>query len=439
MATLAAPLFALTSSKSKFVWTEEAEKSVQALKQALMSTPVLARYDHDLETRVTTDASLIGLGAVLEQKHGDTWRPVGYWSRKLLDAETRYSATDLEWLAVVEALSRAWRHQLEDIHVTVRSDHAALARELTRSADDRTVTPRQSRWIERLMPFHITFEYIPGKENVVSDALSRYPSLATYSFSLTLIHPYFLGILARIAFIARGDTNYQELMTKVIQREADQSAMGHTIPAPISLEEIAANPDRSQLELNPDQVSLHLGEPDREVYPLSDRSRQDLPLPEVIANRDLNDQGQRWSEIVLANLPVRACSCFASLRNADRQNQAIAGPRRKASRTNQPRNESETRSGRQNYAQQDPNAQLMRREPLIELDRIGLPRRTFDSDGTLLPNIPVLPRFRRSEWGIPDDEPATHTRHGGNWVFDSPRPTRTTRNQARRSALRRPR
>ena len=26
------------------------------------------------------------------------WRPVAYWSRKLRDPETRYSATDLEWL-----------------------------------------------------------------------------------------------------------------------------------------------------------------------------------------------------------------------------------------------------------------------------------------------------------------------------------------------------
>ena len=65
---------------------------------------------------------------------------------------------------------------LEDIHITVRSDHAALARKLSKSVHDPPISPRQARWIERLMPFHIDFEYVPGKENVVSDALSRYPA-----------------------------------------------------------------------------------------------------------------------------------------------------------------------------------------------------------------------------------------------------------------------
>ena len=71
VATLAAPLFPLTSPKKQVVWSEVAEVAVTELKRALASTPVLARYDRDLETRVTTDASLVGLGAVLEQQHGD--------------------------------------------------------------------------------------------------------------------------------------------------------------------------------------------------------------------------------------------------------------------------------------------------------------------------------------------------------------------------------
>ena len=56
-----------------------------------------------------TDASKIGLGAVLEQYHDTGWRPVAFWSRKLHDAETRYSTTEREWLVVVEAVSRRWK------------------------------------------------------------------------------------------------------------------------------------------------------------------------------------------------------------------------------------------------------------------------------------------------------------------------------------------
>ena len=218
VATLAAPLFPFTSAKKTLQWTDAAEAAVLALKEALSTTPVLARYDRDLDTRVTTDVSITGLGAVLEQQHGEVWRPVGYWSRKLIDAETRYSATDLEWLAVVDSVSRTWRHLLEDIPFTVRSDHAALERKLTKSAHDPPISPRQARWIEKLMPFHITFEYIPGRENTVSDALSRYPALKNFTFTLSLITPQTMGVLGRIAFVARGDPKYQELMLRVLSK-----------------------------------------------------------------------------------------------------------------------------------------------------------------------------------------------------------------------------
>ena len=223
VATIAAPLFPLTSNKKHIEWNEEMEESVKALKDSLTKTPLLARYDRDLATRVVTDASVVGLGAVLEQLHGEVWRPVAYWSRKLIDAETRYSATDLEWLAVVESVSRVWRHLLEDIPITVRSDHAALARKLSKSVHDPPISPRQARWIEHLMPFHIDFEYVPGKENVVSDALSRYPApdSSITTASLSLIVPQALGMLTRISIASRDDKKYQELLEKVVARTTE--------------------------------------------------------------------------------------------------------------------------------------------------------------------------------------------------------------------------
>ena len=112
-ATLAAPLFALTSAKKEFAWTPECEDAVRRLKEAMNSAPVLVRWRADLPTRVVTDASKVGIGAALEQRHSEGWRPVAFWSRKLKDPETRYSATDLEWLAVVAAVIRVWHWFLE--------------------------------------------------------------------------------------------------------------------------------------------------------------------------------------------------------------------------------------------------------------------------------------------------------------------------------------
>ncbi|CAF1143451.1 unnamed protein product [Brachionus calyciflorus] len=57
-----------------------------------------------LNTRLETDASDIGLGAVLSQKRDGEWKPIAYWSRQLIKSEQNYSATEKEALAIVEAM-----------------------------------------------------------------------------------------------------------------------------------------------------------------------------------------------------------------------------------------------------------------------------------------------------------------------------------------------
>ena len=143
------------------------------------------------------------------------WKPVAFWSRKLKDAETRYSVTDIEWLAVVEAVSLVWRHFLEDIPFVVRSDHKALERKLHKSAHDPPISGRQARWIERLMPFALTYEYIPGEENQVADALSRYPYSITLN-TITVMHSKLAGILPRLKLAAEQDSAYQRVVEQVI-------------------------------------------------------------------------------------------------------------------------------------------------------------------------------------------------------------------------------
>ena len=48
--------------------------------------------------QVKLDASGTAVGAVLEQQHGDVWHPVEYFSKRLNDTESRYSATEHEML-----------------------------------------------------------------------------------------------------------------------------------------------------------------------------------------------------------------------------------------------------------------------------------------------------------------------------------------------------
>ncbi|GBG80665.1 hypothetical protein CBR_g31125 [Chara braunii] len=68
---IAAPITRLQSPKVSFVFDDDARRSFQALKTAMLMAPVLSIYGLTLPTRVTTDASSYGIGVVLEQHDGD--------------------------------------------------------------------------------------------------------------------------------------------------------------------------------------------------------------------------------------------------------------------------------------------------------------------------------------------------------------------------------
>ena len=232
-ATLAAPLFALTSTKSKFQWTEGCENAVTALKNALLTAPVLVRWQQELSTRVVTDASKVGLGAVLEQKHPEGWKPVSFWSRKLKDPETRYSATDLEWLAVVVAVTRVWNWLLDGKNFAVCSDHKALERKLHKSSHDPPLNDRQARWIEALASFSYHFEWIKGAENVLADTLSRHPgdcmkgAMSPMLKTITVVHTLLAGLRKRLRWVAKHDTEYSQLWEKTKSSEAQDGEKYH--------------------------------------------------------------------------------------------------------------------------------------------------------------------------------------------------------------------
>ena len=97
----------LTKKDRTFLWDDKAEKSFNQLKTAMVTAPVLQLPDFDREFHVTTDASEVSVGAILQQDHGDGLQPICYESRKLLPAETRYSAYKRELLGITWAI-RKW-------------------------------------------------------------------------------------------------------------------------------------------------------------------------------------------------------------------------------------------------------------------------------------------------------------------------------------------
>ena len=92
-ATIAKPLTDLTKKgeSTTVSWSNEATTAFETLKQVMSQYPVLRLPQFDKTFILTTDASQMGLGAVIMQEHDGMKMPVIYISRKLKDAETRFS------------------------------------------------------------------------------------------------------------------------------------------------------------------------------------------------------------------------------------------------------------------------------------------------------------------------------------------------------------
>ena len=100
-ADIAAPLTNLLHKETKFEWSKECNDAFQTLKSALTSTPILRMPNFTKAFKLITDASNVGLGAVLTQEENRHEHVIAYASCALNSAECKYSATERECLAIV--------------------------------------------------------------------------------------------------------------------------------------------------------------------------------------------------------------------------------------------------------------------------------------------------------------------------------------------------
>ena len=168
-AALASPLTRMLKKDVEFHWGAVQNKSFQDLKQALIHAPVLAFPDFSKPFEMYTDASAMGLGAVLMQKDSrQKNRPIAYASRVLTPAEANYNVTHQETLGVVWGLKH-FKDLIYGYPITVFTDHAAVT-EIFRG---KNLSGRLARWYLTIQEFMPKFKHLPGRANVVADALSR--------------------------------------------------------------------------------------------------------------------------------------------------------------------------------------------------------------------------------------------------------------------------
>jgi hypothetical protein len=104
-----------------FKWSEAAQEAFDRLKQAMVSTPVLAFSDFSKEFIVETDACDIGIGAVLTQEG----HPIDYFSKGLSIANQRLSTYEKEFLVVLMAVDKR-RSYLHRNSFIIKIDHQSL-------------------------------------------------------------------------------------------------------------------------------------------------------------------------------------------------------------------------------------------------------------------------------------------------------------------------
>ena len=170
-AIIAAPLYFLLRATTPWTWGATEMKAYDDLKAALTKAPCLHGPDFSLPFVLQTDASGVGIGAVLAQttKEGET-HPVAYISRQLNVAEKNYSGPEQECLAVVWAISQ-FEHYLIDAPFTIVTDHSALQWLPSKRFENK----RFLTWAMRLNEFKFKVVHRKGRNNANADYLSRNP------------------------------------------------------------------------------------------------------------------------------------------------------------------------------------------------------------------------------------------------------------------------
>ena len=206
-AKVAQPLNTLISGdnanrkKALVNWTPECQLAFDQLKDLCTSTPILAYADYKKPFQLQTDASDLGLGAVLCQVNDDKHqRVIAYASCSLSNTERNYPAHKLEFLALKWAVMNRFHEYLYGGQFDVYTDNNPLTYVLTSAKLDAT----GQRWVASLANYDFRIFYKSGKSNVGADVLSCIPRAST----ILIDAPAVKAIMSAILYTDHTDHNY---------------------------------------------------------------------------------------------------------------------------------------------------------------------------------------------------------------------------------------
>ncbi|GJY73808.1 reverse transcriptase domain-containing protein [Tanacetum coccineum] len=162
------PMTYLLEKNTPFIFSNECIQAFEMLKKKLTEAIILIAPNWDLPFELMCDASNFAIGAVLGQRHEKHFRPIHYASKTMNEAESHYTTTVKEMLAVVYAFEK-FRSYLILNKIIVYTDHSAL-KYLFAKKDSKA---RLLRWVLLLQEFRFKVIDTKGSENLAADYLSR--------------------------------------------------------------------------------------------------------------------------------------------------------------------------------------------------------------------------------------------------------------------------
>ena len=209
-AKIAAPLNDLLKKDVTYEWDNNCEKAFTELKNKLISAPVLSIPDQSKPFTLHCDASDLAIGAVLSQDD----HPVGFTSRKLIEAELNYPVHEKELLSIVNAI-KVWKHYLLGNQVIIYTDHKPL--EFFNS--QKSLSRRQARWMELFAEINYRIIYKKGVDNSAADSLSRNPILLNHVLEISADKEF----IDKVKIGYSGDLYYQKLLNAFKNPKANKN------------------------------------------------------------------------------------------------------------------------------------------------------------------------------------------------------------------------
>ena len=164
-------LIKVNPNSKKLDWPQEAITAFGNIKDALCNASSLAFLNTNATSfQLVTDSSNLAVGAALHQMVDGNPIPIGFFSKKLSDAQRKYSTFDRELLASYLAVMY-FKHEIEGRNVTLCTDHKPLVSAFYSKQPAKS--DRQQRYLSCITEYVAEMSYIRGQDNIVADCLSR--------------------------------------------------------------------------------------------------------------------------------------------------------------------------------------------------------------------------------------------------------------------------